>query len=197
MSIPPTISYCYGRFLQSEPSAQLAPTMSAFNESLQSAAADLLQALVARGEIDFIALQTAESAIVGKLYSCVHTSRLDLQNKLLHLLHSIISAFNAHTDAELQRSSKLWQVDGSVENPKSKEPAMASYSANPLLVQTLIDGISAPSNRPILQHWLDFILMTVPQFHDIFQSAVPSLNDCICRQLKSALAEITSAGRSK
>ena len=170
--------------------------MCAFNESLQSAAVDLLQALVARGEIDFIALQTAESAVVGKLYSCVHTSRLDLQNKLLHLLHSIISAFNAHTEGELQRSAKLWQGEGPLETPNLKEPVMSSYSVNPLLVQTLIDGITTPSNRPILQHWLDFILLTVPQFHDIFQSAVPSFNDCVCRQLRSALNEVTSAAHS-
>lgn len=170
--------------------------MSAFNESLQSVAVDLLQALIARGEIDVILLQTAESAILGKLYCCVHTSRLDLQNKLLHLLHSTISAFNAQADAELQRSSRIWQGERLSESSRSKEPLMPSYSVNPLLIQTLIDGITASSNRPILQHWLDFILMTVPQFHDILQPAILPLNECVCRQLRSALAEVTSAART-
>lgn len=170
--------------------------MTVFNESLQSAAVDLLQALIARGEIDVISLQTAESVIIGKLYSCVHTSRLDLQNKLLHLLHSTISAFNAHADAELQKSSRIWQGDRMSEATKPKEPAMASYPVNPLLIQTLIDGLMAPTNRPILQHWLDFILMTISQFHDILQPAILPLNECVCRQLKAALAEVTSAARS-
>ena len=165
-------------YLQSEPKSKLSIAMGPFNEVIQSSAVDLLQALVTRGEIDWHTLQIAESVIVGKLYVCVHTGRLDLQNKMLHLLHSLISAlsatFHRSTQGDLGSDS-------------------ATYSLDPLLTQTLVDGISVRPNRAILQHWLDFILMTVPQFHDILQPTIIPLNDCVCRQLKSALDEITRA----
>jgi hypothetical protein len=66
----------------------------------------------------------------------------------------------------------------------------SNTTINPLLVQTLIDGISKTSNRPILQHWIDFILMTVPQFQQALYHLIFPLSDCICRQLRSALIDV-------
>lgn len=70
-----------------------------------------------------------------------------------------------------------------------------TYPVNPLLVQTLADGISTQSNRPILQHWLDFILLAIPQFQPALQSVVTPLNDCLCKQLHVSLRELHLAGR--
>lgn len=158
--------------------------MNPFNEALQSCAVDLLQALVARGEVDTYTLQAAESAAVGKLYLCIHSGRLDLQNKTLHLLHSLISALST----KVQRASH--------DDRSAETSTRASYHLDPLLTQTLIDGISVPSNRAILQHWLDFILMTIPQFHELLQPTIIPLNDCVCRQLKSALDDVVAASAS-
>ncbi|KAI0081169.1 hypothetical protein K474DRAFT_1768894 [Panus rudis PR-1116 ss-1] len=167
-------------FLQSEPSPSLEPSMQPFNTVLQSISVDLLQAMVVRGEIDTISLQTIESVIIGKLYFSVHKRRGELQNKLLHLLHSIISAFASLPDSSRQdRGPETSQAGRS-----------SSYSVNPLLVQTLIDGISAPANKPILQHWLDFVLSTIPQFQHMMSPVIIPLNDCLCRQLRSALTDI-------
>ena len=80
--------------------------------------------------------------------------------------------------------------------PMTQEPstdAQPSYSVNPLLVQTLIDGISLVSNRPTLQHWLDFILMTVPQFPQSMQAALAPLSDCVGKQLNACTEEMRSA----
>lgn len=147
--------------------------MATINSKIQSISIDILQALVARGDVDVLTLQTTETVIIGKLFSCVHAGRLDLQNKLLHLLHSIISAFRSHAT--------------------SKQPEGPSYSVNPLLIQTLIDGIAVGTNRPVLQHWLDFVLMTIPQFHDMLQPAIVPLNNCVSKQLSAALVEIKQA----
>lgn len=38
--------------------------------------------------------------------------------------------------------------------------------------------------------------MTIPQFHDVFQPVILPLNECVCKQLRSALGEITNAARS-
>jgi hypothetical protein len=70
------------------------------------------------------------------------------------------------------------------------DPGPRGYSVNSLLIQTLADGIATRTNRPVLQHWLDFVLMAVPQFQPALQAVVSPLNDCLCRQLLSSLGDI-------
>ncbi|KAI0375501.1 hypothetical protein BV20DRAFT_986250 [Pilatotrama ljubarskyi] len=186
------VSQLLMRFLQSEPKSRLLPTMQPFHIICQNLSVDLLQALVARGEVDTITLQSLESAVVQKLYFCVHTTRLDLQNKLLHLLHSVISASLSNSEgraaAQIERSA-----DGLSLQDAPTTTRREAHTVHPLLVQTLVDGISTPSNRSLLQHWLDFIMMTVPLFKESLKAVVVPLSDCVCRQLRLALAEILDA----
>ncbi|KAG9313948.1 Dopey, N-terminal-domain-containing protein [Chiua virens] len=176
------------RFIQSEPKEQNTLTMDPLNTKIQSTTIDILQAIVARGEVDHLALGTLEPIIIGKLYFFVHLNRLDLQNKLLRILHSLISASTvqiAHANAEEQSSA-----EGSLSSGKK------SYSVNSLLTQTLMDGISMPHNRPVQQHWLDFVLLAIPQFQPALQGMVPPLADCTCRQLRSLLNSVVRANQS-
>ncbi|EJF67133.1 hypothetical protein DICSQDRAFT_151482 [Dichomitus squalens LYAD-421 SS1] len=181
------------RILQSEPKASLVPTMQPYHMVAQNLAVELLQALVARGEVDLVTLQSLESAVVQKLFFCVHTGRLDLQNKLLHLLHSVIVASIAGSEgrnsaAQIERAADTISLQDAP-TAYSKQ----AHAVHPLLVQTLVDGISIPSNRSLLQHWLDFILMTVPHFKETLKAVVSPLTDCVCRQLRLALTEILDA----
>ncbi|TFY81819.1 hypothetical protein EWM64_g2190 [Hericium alpestre] len=183
------------RFLLSECKHRRVEAMAPVNIVIQSATVDLLQAIVARGEVDLLALEGIEAAIIGKLYFSVHTKRLDLQNKLLHLLHSVVSAVTAMHEMRLQRTPKAMPLDGPLDGhvfrANSLDSGGPSYSVNPLLIQTLIDGISVPSNHAVLQHWLDFVLMTIPQFQQTLQAVLTPLSDCVGRQLRSNLADIS------
>lgn len=183
------------RFLQSEPNDPRFAGMRKFNVTTQSLSIDLLQTIVARGEIDQTALETVEAVIVTKLYTCVHTGTLDLQNKLLHLLHSVISALTTlGSQLPMTHQPRMELLSETSQAPDvDREAAPQSYNMNPLLTQALIDGIGTRSNRPLLQHWLDFVLMTIPQFHLALQPAVEPLIECICRQLRSAIDETASA----
>lgn len=159
--------------------------------ALHGIAIDILQALVARGEVDFPALQTMESAVIKKLYIGVHLGRLDLQNKLLHLLHSIISAsIPSATTYHGKGKTIANHALESTESLETPRPSADSYGIHPLLSQTLLDGISTATNRSILQHWIDFILMSVPQYQDALQACIVPLSHGISRQLQSALAEM-------
>ncbi|KAJ6523556.1 Dopey, N-terminal-domain-containing protein [Mycena capillaripes] len=179
------------RFLQSEPKPASDSVMQPNNIVIQSTSIDLLQAIVARGEVDPVTVEVIEALVVGKLYFCIHRARLDLQNKLLHLLHSLISASTASNDPA---SGKQRQGDGSVDGTtgpdSSQEVGSRAYPVNPLLIQTLVEGIATPTNRPILQHWLDFVLMAVPQFQPTLQAVVTPLNECLCRQLLASLGDV-------
>ncbi|KAI5833359.1 hypothetical protein K523DRAFT_343112 [Schizophyllum commune Tattone D] len=187
------------RLLQAEPKKSLIPSMQTFNVAIQSTAVDLLQGIISRGDIDPLFVGVVEAAVIGKLFFCVHASRLDLQNKLLHLLHSLVSA--AITPVQPRKAPSIIQGHSRGTDYNASMSAMShaeseentAYSVNPLLVQTLIDGISTPSNRPILQHWLDFILMAVPTFQPALQVVVNPLNECLCRQLSGSVRDVLDA----
>ena len=183
--------------MQSEPKERFSVSMHHANIEMHAVVIDLLQSLVSRGDLDYLTIQTLESTVISKLFVLVHTQRLELQNKLLHILHSVVSASAASRSKQLgkgpevtqQRSSELVAESGP--NTAHLEP-MATAMANPLLIQVLVDGIAVASNRPLLHHWLDFVLMTIPQFPNILTSAISSLNACICRQIRSALLDIST-----
>lgn len=180
------------RFLQSEPNPTLERSTRRSNITMQSTAIDILRAIISRGDTDLELIETTESAIIKKLFLLVHTEHLELQNKLLHLLHSVVSNSAASMSRQPSRSyggAPQFSGDRPSDRPLDEETLSSTQSSavNPLLIQCLIDGISVPSNRPILQHWLDFVLMTIPQFPYILTSAISPLNVCICRQLRLAL----------
>lgn len=165
--------------------------MQPFNICMQSIAIDVLQAILARDEVDKIVLESIEAIAIAKLYFSIHTNRLDLQNKWLHLLHSIISL--STSQLEISHHTAVGAQEPALEGSTSREKATDQtirYSMNPLLTQTLVDGISTQSNRAVLQHWLDFVLMAVPQFQPSLQAVVGPLNDCLCRQLLSCVADV-------
>lgn len=146
---------------------------------------DILQAIVARGEIDHLTLETLEPIIIGKLYLFVHLKRLDLQNKLLRILHSLISASTVH----------IAQTNVEEKSEGSHIPGKKAYTVNSLLTQTLVDGIAVPYNRPVQQHWLDFVLLAIPQFQQALEGAISPLVDCICRQLRLQLNDAVRANQ--
>lgn len=161
--------------------------MEPLNTRIQSTSIDILQAIVARGEVDHLTLETLEPIVIGKLYFFVHLKRLDLQNKLLRVLHSLISASTIHiaqANAEEQGSAEGSHI-----------PRKKAYTVNSLLTRTLTDGITMPHNRPVTQHWLDFVLMAIPQFQPALQGVIPPLIDCICRQLRSLLNDAVRASQ--
>jgi hypothetical protein len=168
--------------------------MEPFNIVTQTFAIDIIQLLIARGDTDPVTIDTIEAVVVGKLFSCIHGGKLDLQNKLLHILHSLISSSVTH---DKFASGKHREDDGINDRMGSQEKLHASvarsYTVHSLLVQTLVDGIATPSNRPISQHWMDFILTAVPQFQPALQAVVTPLNACLCHQLRSSLNDLLKA----
>ena len=166
--------------------------MQPFNTAMQSNAIELLQLIVSRGEVEIPSMESIEATAIGKLYLSIHMGRLDLQNKWLHLLHSLISA--SISKLELIRQSIPGKQDDLVLETNATQDKSLDlshrYPMNSLLIQTLIDGLSIRSNRPVLQHWLDFVLMAVPQFQPALQAVVAPLNDCLCRQVLSTLEDV-------
>ncbi|KAJ3809392.1 Dopey, N-terminal-domain-containing protein [Lentinula aff. lateritia] len=181
-------------YLQAEPKATWAPTMYPQNLVIQSTVVDLLQAIIARGEISGVSIDVVEAAVIGKLYFCIHTDRPALQNKLLHLLHSVISASIATDEPSRRITVGNQRPEESLTSGDVDEHARG-YSMNPLLTQTLVDGIIIPTNQSVLQHWLDFVLMAIPQFQPMLQAVVAPLNECVGRKLLMSLRDLLKASK--
>ena len=171
------------------------------NVEIHSLVVDILQSLASRGDLDQTSAETVESVVTLKLFALVHSGRLELQNRLLHLLHSIISLLHASSDKHRADSGSA--MPNAVE-AATLDKSMAAHSYRPpqspesaLFVQLLIDGISTSTNRPLLHHWLDFVLMTIPQFPHILSSAIFSLNSCICREIKGSLENLSTVFNAK
>ena len=155
------------------------------NVVLQGTVVELLEAIVSRGEIDKRLLDFIEGALVQKLFVVVQLGQLELQNKLLHALHTVIFAESAVDERPLT-------------GPEGEEPSAlgddlsgsAPRVISPLLIQTILDALSLPSNRPVLQHWLDFVSTATPHLQlPPAQLAVP-LVECIGRQVRGLLADL-------
>lgn len=175
----------------SEPKKIGASSAPIANLQVQSSALDLLQAIVTKGDVDPLTLDNVEAAIIGKLFVSVHSERLELQNKLLHVLHSVIVA-SPGTDAANGSRFDRTQTGGTFSGEAADQflNSPISSKVNPLLVQTLIDGVSKATNRSVLQHWVDFILMTIPRFQQSATNLLFPLSDSICRQLRVGLEDL-------
>ena len=159
------------------------------NSRIQTVSIDILQAIVGRGDLETLTLDVVSDIVISKLFIATRTHRLDLQNKLLHLLHTALLASASTLDprqSKVEKSDTGPAIGDTNEEYKRQTPT----TVNPLLLPTLISGLSRPSNRPLLQHWLDFVLMTVPQLQRTLFPLIFPLCDCICLQLRQALTDL-------
>ncbi|KAK8861427.1 hypothetical protein IAR55_002246 [Kwoniella newhampshirensis] len=98
---------------------------------------------------------------------------------MLHLLHSVISA-----------SSVSSRYQSHQQSPNPEKVVAGSHSDfEDELVRMIIDGVSYPSNTPILQHWIDFILMTVPLLSSR-PKLLHSLAECFCQRTRLFVLKI-------
>lgn len=169
--------------------------MNYANIRIHSTVVDLIQALVARGDFPVPRLQLASKIIIEKLCISVHEGRYDLQNKLLHLLHYTFSGLTVTQVSQDNKPGYSKTVDVPEKDILASQEAEKSIIIHPLLLPTLLDGIQKTAGCSILQHWLDFILMTVPQFPRILSYTVVPLSDCICRQLWVIVNTLTDTVR--
>lgn len=156
------------KFLLSDPAELLAASMSNINRRIHAATADLLQIVISRGELPTSELHTVEDALVDRLITCIHRQELDLQNKLLHVLHAAVAALAVVPD---RRRS------GSV-NSTAKDVAASSVAGEKeSFVRVIGDGITRQGNSAVVHHWIDFLLMTVPHFRRSLNRLVEPLID--------------------
>ncbi|WVW80007.1 hypothetical protein I302_101980 [Kwoniella bestiolae CBS 10118] len=147
---------------------------------VQSSAAELLQTIVSRGDVSQHQLVNLKISLVANLSSAIQQKRMTLQSKLLHLLHSAISASSTSKSLNHRRSPSLTE----------RPPLDAEFEVN--VVKLIIEAVLSTGNLPVLQHWIDFVLMTLPQLSTARNGLLQALSECFAQQLRYLSIHIDS-----
>ncbi|KAH6562158.1 hypothetical protein BASA83_005784 [Batrachochytrium salamandrivorans] len=140
--------------------------------SIQQNACYLLKRIISSIDILPSAISLLiHDTVVSKLHICLLQKSLDLQSSLLKILGLVTTrvyqSYPFHRIHKLDNNS-----DGSL--PRQQ----------PLLVKTMLGAIASLSNRPMLQHWLDFVILYLPRFRPYFAGIIRPLFVAICSELR-------------
>ncbi|GAA6010233.1 hypothetical protein JCM11491_005403 [Sporobolomyces phaffii] len=168
------------RILRADPDPRMTTTLGPLNQHIYAVVGEILQVLVSRGEADISSLPSIESTLLNRLFRSVHRGELDLQNKLLHVLHSVIHANTTQSRRNAppthQGETEKSTIDG--DNP-SQPPDL---TRNEFFVRILSDALSVQDNNAIIHHWVDFLLMTIPLYrHELHTILLPLVDRFVVR----------------
>ncbi|KAG0261587.1 hypothetical protein BG011_000876 [Mortierella polycephala] len=210
--LPPTYLECFLRsalrFIESEPNSEF-KSMQNMNEEIHMVSADFLHFIVSKiDHIDSSLLALIHKTVINKMLYCINHGRLDLQSRLLHLLHATIlmgttptkkssTTGAASANGTTPRDSSLSTFEGSTgsihASHDSHESLFRVIGSSPLFVKTVFDALSVPTNRPILQHWMDFLMLALPFLTNYFRRVLLPVIQCLCDQILRSRAFMLEA----
>ncbi|GAA5921263.1 hypothetical protein JCM3775_002966 [Rhodotorula graminis] len=174
------------RFLRADPDPSLVPSLGPLNAHVHAVVAELLQVLISRGESELSSLPAIESSLTVRLFLSVHRGDLDLQNKLLHVLHSVIYA---SASAPPRRGHQQAPSTSTALAQPSNDAQPPDLTHDDLFVRVLSDAIKQPSNA-VIHHWIDFLLMTIPQFRHALHSVILPLVDQLVARVGALVEDL-------
>lgn len=183
----PSLTFPAFSFLRAEPAPELVASLGPLNYHIHSVVAELLQVIISRGEAEIAGLQAIESALTSRLFLCIHRSELDLQNKLLHVLHSVVHAVSGSNRRHHKSPSLATDPTKAREVLNEAQPPDLTHDA--MFVRVVSDAISTQENNAVIHHWIDFLLMTIPQFRQALHSVIFPLVDCLVIRLRSLVQD--------
>lgn len=176
--------------LRADPNPDLSASLAPRNPQIHAVVAELLQVLISRGEAELGGVAAIDAALTSRLFLSIHRGELDLQNKLLHVLHSVVHATATSTARRHQRSASQSTVrDGKTEAQSAHPPDL---TRDEFFVRVLSDAI-AQSNNAVIHHWIDFLLMTTPQSRHSLHGVLFPLIDNLVARLESLVREFKNS----
>ncbi|SPO28829.1 related to DOP1 - strong similarity to developmental regulatory gene, dopey (dopA) [Ustilago trichophora] len=201
------------------PSSQLTTSYGKALTAMRAAAVDVMHCFVQRSFTRPKRMDQLETLLIENLLVAIHQGCTSVQNKMLHTLHTILAAKTSMSGRPdlLQRrfssTSQSQDMHGRGESAGRSEtegnnasPNLAPKQASTtiglthsgqsqrqphrLLLHLLQRGLATPSNRPIIQHWSDFVLMTAPLYRGSVHSLLLPLTQTVCDLIESALTEV-------
>ncbi|CAG8486931.1 23999_t:CDS:10 [Cetraspora pellucida] len=178
-------------------------SMNMLNQHIHLHAAEFLLHLVKNSEfISNEMVYLVHETVLHKMFYCISAKHLDLQAKLLPLLHSTIlnvgqsneyfangsfasnSSLSKKITIEPYYSSSPTGHTGSATKEEVTSDLKHFRGLTLLFTKVLTMALSKLSNRPLLQEWMDLIETSIPYFRQSFDPVLIALIQCICEQLK-------------
>ncbi|KAG0004507.1 hypothetical protein BGZ79_009040 [Entomortierella chlamydospora] len=210
MKAPPTYLDCFVRsalrFIESEPASDCKQMLN-LNEEIHMVAADFLHFIISKiDHVDSNLLATIHRTVINKMLYCINHNCLDLQSRLLHLLHATILMGatpvkkNNTPNTPLARDGSMSTLDSAASSSSNhtfggdtNESLFRVIGSSPLFVKTVFDALSVPTNRPILQHWMDFLMLALPFLTNYFRKVLLPVIQCLCDQILRSRACLLEA----
>ncbi|CBQ68744.1 related to DOP1-strong similarity to developmental regulatory gene, dopey (dopA) [Sporisorium reilianum SRZ2] len=201
-------------------STQLQDSYSSALTATRADAVELVQCFVQRNHCPRERVQQLETLFIEALLISVRQGIISIQNKMLHTLHSILAtktSLQGRPDLLQRRfsstshSQRIHQRDESVGRSEAgavgdspvlnQKPASSTVSVSTnvakqphrLLLPLLHRGLVTASNRPVLQLWSDFILMTAPLYRSSAALLLLRLNQTACDMIAKAMLEVSGS----
>lgn len=201
------------RFLRCEPSKDYQISLQKGTSSIHSNVSELVQVLASKTQVEPQRFKQLETVLIERLIVSVHSGTVLRQNKMLHALHDVIHAqavsSSSSSSNQSERESSYRRGSSSTNTFSRDEGSMSDHGhsraasnnssssptgfPHPLLLRMIRDGLSKPSNRPALQHWTDFILMTTPYYRRSITTLLLPVNECLCGLLQGALQRVSKS----
>jgi hypothetical protein len=137
---------------------------------------------------------TLEDLLLGKIRASLALSEHALQTSLLDLAVMAMSLRQLQQEDPNADTSRRKMSLGSGGRKSSAAPREAQYGLQddalhhppPQLLDTLREGFAAPSSRPQLDAWLDFLAVSIPFFGNTLLTYLIPLVDTFCDQLRQS-----------
>ncbi|KAI8987465.1 Dopey, N-terminal-domain-containing protein [Mycotypha africana] len=200
------------RFLETEANKEQPKAVRKSVCSIQLHAADVLYLIVSK--LDYVQmslLQQVYHSVLNKLLFCIDQKIMELQQKLLHLLHACLainfasgnsssntlqqfkekSSARNNSTSSLHRQHRKRESAGSI-NSASSNSQVGSYNTDAislmqqttdLLVKCILDAFTVNENRIMHQHWMDFVLAILPYIRHGFRCLILPILMCVCHQI--------------
>lgn len=198
------------------PSPDLKGSYEGASTALRAAAVDVALCLIQRSALPPKRVDQMETLLIETLLVAVHQGSISGQSKMLHTLHTLLAAKTSVSQPDLlhrrmsstsqattmhQRGESTGRADidtppvASPVLPPKPTPSKVAGQKQPhrLLLPLLQRGLSTPSNRPVIQHWSDFVLMTAPLYRSSVHNLLLPLNHTVCELLSRAMTELGSS----
>ncbi|KAI8359989.1 Dopey, N-terminal-domain-containing protein [Blakeslea trispora] len=193
------------KFLETEPNANMIGALEKPVRVIQLRAADLLYLIISR--LDFVNMtlvQQIQTHVFHKLLFCITSGHLELQPKLLHLLHASLAITSASTQQgtkEIAQHQRRASSDSTHSNTATMinhgEAVTLMQNQSELFVKCVTDALTLSSNRALLSAWIDFILATLPYIKYGFKCMLVPTLMCICHQISLRCDTIETAIHEK
>ncbi|KAJ3070565.1 hypothetical protein HDU98_006459 [Podochytrium sp. JEL0797] len=179
--------------------------LQAINTSIQSQSCEFISKFLGFSELQSSMNSVVVRVLIHKLSYSIAVAQLDLQPRLLMVMSSLhenqekmmLSQRSAQRRNSLTVGDALdnlivssREVLGLSPSTSKLDEQIDSFETSPTFLHMILAALTKPSNRHVLQHWIDFILLLLPRLNLSFRSALQPILSVLCSQISVREHEI-------